>query len=321
MNSSTNNLGRTARLKALASIALLVLAALAVCFVAGYPRKAPEQSQACRAVKPHPDPVGRQAVSSNSPGLEMGPAGELMTESAIPVKMMAPLLVAPPPSPEVQSHPAIAASEKPVGTSAPTPPASRLADIPRDEALTNSTVAIVANAPVSAKAAATPSDQGTNKEPRLAIEVDYDWKAILDCIQTQRGELLALCHRPGSPESTFVLHREGGNYQLRGRGDTQELANLGLRLNSTDGDLPEIQRNLRNSGMRTVVFYFAPSAQVARQILKAQEAAMAKVRQSQEVQTNGTIVLHGKFSCSLDGSATYVITKATLPNGTTIPLL
>ena len=310
-------LSRTARVKALASIALLVLAALAVCLVVGYPRNAPEQIQ---AGEPLPAPVGHQ-IPSNSSDVEKGPTGDLILESAISVKMMAPVLVSPPPSPEVQPHPANVASEKPVGTPAPTPPAGRLVNISRDEALTNTPAAIVANGPISANMAAPSSVESTNKESRLAIEVDYDWKAILDCIQTQRGELLALCHRPGSPESTFVLHREGGNYQLRGNGDTDELANLGLRLKSTDGDLPEIQRNLRNSGMQTVVFYFAPSAQVARQILKTQEAAMAKVRQHQEAQTNGTIVLHGRFSCALDGSATYVISKATLPNGTTIPLM
>src|SRR5437867_9740481 len=141
----------------------------------------------------------------------------------------------------------------------------------------------------------------------MAIKCDYDFGAILRCLQAGRGQLVAICRRTGAAESLMLIHRDvGGNYQFRG--NTGNLANLGLRLHATDGDLSELERRIcRQAGMDSVVFYFAPSADLARLIISAQQSALDTFRLSHKTALTGTIVLNGRMFCTTDGAPSYII--------------
>jgi len=260
MNSSIESFVPAARFKAAASItAVVVFGLLASLLVAGLTpatKKAPQQAApgkgAAGSAKNDPEPP----ESAAAPDAEVSP-------DSIPVQIVAPKLVTtlagtstPLPVPtahaESESHPSPSPQPRPV----------RQIDIKEETTATGEPETTQRTAVELPTAPNMEPDTKTNTEPLIAVNCSYDFDAIQRSVLTGGGELVALCRRPGASDILLVIDRmAGAAYQLRKSTTSDNLANLGLRLQATDGDLPNLDRRIRTqTGVQAVTFYFAPKS-------------------------------------------------------------
>jgi hypothetical protein len=316
MNSSIESFVPAARFKAAASIAaVLIFGLLASLLVAGLtsatkkpPQHAAPGKGSARSAKNNPEPP----ASASTPDAEIAP--DSISVQIVAPKLTTPLVgtstasITPPAAPltqaENESRPARSPQARP----------ARQIDI--KEAVTAASEPEPTQ-PNATEVAATPEGEPntkTNAEPLVAVNCSYEFAAVQKSLQTGRGELVALCRRPGASNTLMVIDRTAGaTYQLRKSTTSDNLANLGLRLQVTDGDLPNLERRIRTqTGVEAVTFYFAPSGDFARLIIGAQQSALEAFRRTRKAAPAGTVVLNARFCCASNGIPSYTITGIAL---------
>ena len=313
MNPSINSLARAARFKAAGSIAaLMLLGLLASLLMAGLAQTGKGSSDPTPSEKGG-NPLPKMGLAQT----EAAPDAETIADS-VSVQIVAPKLVAPPAEKAPPAQKSTAQTENETRDLPPPPPPplreiNIVAESPSDERPPPSRL----DEDPLAKTPDQESKSKTNAEPLISVKCIYDFVAVQKSLQAGRGELVALCRRPGARDTLMLISRPaGGNYQLRGNRASDNLANLGLRLHATDGDLADLERRIRNQvGMETVVFYFAPSADFARSIIATQQSALESFRRSHQTAATEAVVLNGRFSCAADGTPIYTIIGVSLADG------
>ena len=315
MNSSIESFVPAARFKAAASIAaVLVFGLLTSLLVAGLtsatkrpPQHATPGKGAARSPKNNPEPP----VSAATPDAEVSP-------DSISVQIVAPKLTTPlvgtstaPGTPS--AAPMAQAKNESRPARSPQPQPVRQIDIKEAAPVASEPEPSQRNATEVATAPDSDPNTKTNAEPLIAVNCSYEFAAVQKSLQTGRGELVALCRRPGASNTLMVIDRTAGAYQLRKSTTSDNLANLGLRLQVTDGDLPTLERRIRTqTGVEAVTFYFAPSGDFARHIIGAQRSAIDAFQRTRKAAPADTVVLSARFCCATDGTPSYTITGIAL---------
>ena len=304
MNSSIESFVPAARFKAAASIAaVLVFGLLTSLLVAGLTsatKKPPQHSTpgkgAARSSKNNPEP----------PASAPAPDAEVSSDS-ISVQIVAPKLTTP-------AAPIAQAENESRPARSPQPQPARQIDIKEAPPAASEPEPTQRNATEVSTAPDSEPNTKTNAEPLVAVNCSYEFAAVQKSLQTGRGELVALCRRPGASNTLMVIDRTAGaTYQLRKSTTSDNLANLGLRLQATDGDLPNLERHIRTqTGVEAVTFYFAPSGDFARLIIGAQHSALDAFQRTRKAAPAGTIVLNARFCCASNGTPSYTITGIAL---------
>jgi hypothetical protein len=316
MNSSIESFVPAARFKAAASIAaVLVFGLLASLLVAGLtsvtkkpPQHATPGKGAARSAKNDPE----TPASAATPDAEVSP-------DSISVQIVAPKLTTPlaasstaPATPP--AAPIAQAKNESRPARSPQPQPARQIDIKEASPAASEPEPTQRNATEVATAPDSDPNTKTNAEPLIAVNCSYEFAAVQKSLQTGRGELVALCRRPGASNTLMVIDRTAGaTYQLRKSTTSDNLANLGLRLQVTDGDLPNLERRIRTqTGVEAVTFYFAPSGDFARLIIGAQQSALDAFQRTRKAAPAGTVVLNARFCCASNGTPSYTITGIAL---------
>ena len=312
MTPSIDSFMRAARFKAVGTIvALAIVSLLAALLIAGLAIRGSRVSAESKKGGGQPTKSG-PATSENAAVPDTAAIAD-----SVSVQIVAPKIVAPSvknPTPPQQSitrteneswrDPATLGPQvREIEMVAQSTPTERLSQsLPDEDPLTKSTE--------------LDTNSKTNTEPVISVKCDYDFVAIQKSLQAGRGELVALCRRAGARDSLMLISRtSGAKYQLRTSSAADNLANLGLRLHSTDGDLAELERRIRHqTGMESVVFYFAPSTELARTIVQTQETALEAFRRGRKASESEALVLSGRFSCTSEGLPAYTVTGVSPAN-------
>ncbi len=312
MNPSIESFVPAARFKAAVSIAaVLVFGLLASLLVAGLtpatkkpPQHATPGKEAARSAKNDREPP----VGAPAHDVEVSP--DSISVQIVAPKLTTPLVgtstapTTPPAAPiaqaENESHPARSLQPQP----------ARQIDVKEAATAAGEPEPTQPNATEVAAAPDSETNTKTNAEPLVTVNCSYEFAAVQQSLQTGRGELVALCRRPGASNTLMVIDRTAGaTYQLRKSTTSDNLANLGLRLQMTDGDLPNLERRIRaQTGVEAVTFYFAPSGDFARLIIGAQQSALEAFRRTRKTAPAGTVVLNARFCCAGNGAPSYTIT-------------
>jgi hypothetical protein len=301
MNPDTNPFVATARLKAAATIIAMVFAGL-LCAILAAELTSDGKAESHRR-------GGRDGIATNSNTNEISQPQDMeASPDAVLVHILSPPLVPPPAEMPSLSPSAVVKADN--QTHQDPPPVTPTREINVQERTKLDTAASVSQERNGVDAE---PEKKPNGEFRVAVKCTYDDAAVQKSLQAGWGELVAVCRRPGAQPTLVVIGKTpGGAYQLRKTAPADNLANLGLRLASLEGELPGLEHQIRaETGVEEVIFYFAPSANFARQIAGIQQAALDTFLRTHRAV--GTVVLSARLSCTPTGSPNYEVTGISMP--------